>query len=86
MEIDLEAANAAWPNFGVFYSCLKDHPALGASTPVEDTEAILAAVELSPEQSTQPVPSVPSAPSTPSVQSEITGDSSDEEEKADITK
>lgn len=67
VEMDLEAAKSAWPNFGVFYSCFKNLAAIGASTSIEDMVAISAAVELDPEM-----------PSTlSSVQSENVDDSSE---------
>ena len=36
IELDLEAAQAAWPNFKVFYETFKDHPSLGPGS-VEDS-------------------------------------------------
>ena len=35
-EMDLEVAELAWPNFKTFYSCFKDHPALGPGS-VDDS-------------------------------------------------
>ena len=36
IQIDHEAAEAAWPNFGIFHEKFKDHPSLGPGV-VEDT-------------------------------------------------
>ena len=36
IELDLEAAQAAWPNFKVLYDTFKDHPSLGPGS-VEDS-------------------------------------------------
>ena len=66
IKIDLEAAKTAWPNFGVFYSCFKNHPALGASTSVEDTIAISTIVEAPSPQSSSKTASTPTSASTPS--------------------
>ena len=29
IDLDMEAAELAWPNFKMFFTCFKDHPALG---------------------------------------------------------
>ena len=39
IELDLEAAEAAWPNFKVFYDTFKGHPSLGPGS-VEDSTTL----------------------------------------------
>ena len=53
MTIDMEAAEAAWPNFKTFYSNFKDHPSLGPGT-VEDSAAPPAVDEVELENVVEP--------------------------------
>ena len=79
IELDLEAAKSAWPNFGVFYHCFKNHPALGASTSVEDTIEISKATSSLQTSSSTPTStptSTPSSSSTPTISSASTPSSS----------
>jgi len=43
IEIDLEAAELAWPNFKTFYGRFKSHPSLGPGT-VEDSTYVVSPV------------------------------------------
>ena len=83
-DLDLEAAEAHWPNFKTFYERFKDHPALGpgsvddtAVTPIATREKV---VELEGDVST------PSSSRCPSRQSNksIGADSDSEEEEDEI--